>query len=95
MSSYVIILMSCGVQGLCLWWFPRLENGTRECAPIFRVTLLSFNGKAFAVMLEMRLRMIVEPQIHKEVMCNPSWSGNIGPAIYSCKDTEGVMEVCP
>lgn len=67
----------------------------RVCSNFQGVTLLSFNGKAFAVMLEMRLRMIVEPQIHKEVMCNPSWSGNIGPAIYSCKDTEGVMEVCP
>ena len=44
----------------------------RVCSNYRGVTVLSFLGKAFATVPERRLKMILEPQVYKEVMWSPS-----------------------
>lgn len=63
LSHHLNVMWSSRTASVVVPMFTKWEQSV--CSNFQGVTLLSFNGKAFAEVLEMRWRVIGEPQIHE------------------------------
>lgn len=74
---------------------PPLQRLHRPRPATMGITLFSLPGKVYVWVLEMRVRLLVKPQIQEKQSRFSSRSRNTGAALYPFDDTSGCVGVCP